>query len=141
MIFRGVITEDGKYFLPDSKREWEAHKQSLAGYEVEVDLWKRRAKRSLQQNRWMHSFLRPLSEVSGVTVPRLKLLGLIEVFGCDKIGDVWVANKTSTTECDTQEMGDLCEWFVQHAAEQYNLVILYPDEFKAKRKKAARKAA
>lgn len=138
MIFRGLITEDGKYFLPDSKSEWNAHKMRLAGHEVEVDMWKRRSKRSLNQNKWMHAFLRPLSEASGYTVPRLKLLGLIEVFGVDKISDQFVPIKTSTTDCDTQEMGDLCEWFVQYAAEQYNLVILYPDEFKREKKKRER---
>lgn len=140
MIHRGLITEDGKYFIPDDKASWNAQKQSLAGYEVEVDLWKRRSKRSLKQSAWMHAFLRPLSEASGETVPRLKLIGLINVFGTDKVGDKFVPIKTSTTECNTEEMGDLCEWFVQYAAETYNLMILYPDEFKRQKRKAQQAA-
>jgi len=135
VIFRGVITEDGRRFLPDERAPWEAAKMALAGYEVAVELYKWRSKRTLKQNRWMHAFLRPLSEISGMTVPRLKLLGLIEVFGVDKVGDVYVPVKASTTECNTEEMGDLCEWFVQHAAEHYSLVILYPDEFKRARQR------
>lgn len=132
-----MLDESG-VFIPDDRPAWNAHRLSLAGFAVEVDLWKHRGKRSLKQNRWMHAFLRPLSEASGETVPRLKLLGLVNVFGVDKIGDTWIPVKSSTTECNTEEMGDLCEWFVQYAAEKYDLMILYPDEFKRQKRKLAK---
>lgn len=134
MIFKGMLDESGR-FIPDDRPAWNAHRHALSGYAVEVDMWKHRAKRSLQQNRWMHAFLRPLAEAAGETVPRIKLLGLVNVFGVDKIGDTFIPVKSSTTECNTEEMGDLCEWFVQYAAEHYGLMILYPDEFKAAKKK------
>lgn len=134
MIFKGMLTESG-VFIPDDRPAWNAHRHALAGFAVEVDMWKHRAKRSLSQNRWMHAFLRPLAEAAGETVPRLKLLGLVNVFGVDKIGDTFIPVKSSTTECNTEEMGDLCEWFVQYAAEHHGLMILYPDEFKAAKKK------
>jgi hypothetical protein len=134
MIFRGVITEDGKYFLPDAKREWEAHKQSLAGYEVDVSVRKHRSKRSLKQNAWLHAFLGQLAEHWGYRVEELKIAGLSEVFGTHVVMGIVVPIKPHTSELNTIEMSDLCEWFIQKAAED-DVLVLYPEEYKRAQKK------
>lgn len=140
MIFVGVVTDDGKKLLLDYPQDFKTHYAQFAGDEVEVEVRKHRAKRSLKQNRWMHSFLRPLADHLGYTVEELKLVGMVAVFGTHAVMGQTVPVKAHTSQLTTQEMVDLCEWFVQVAAE-HDLVILYPDEFKRARAKAAKHAA
>lgn len=141
MIFRGVITEDGKYFLPDHKSEWEALKRSLAGYEVEAELRKYRSKRSRDQNAFFHSAIAPLAEHLGCTTEELKLDLLGTKYGWRemKSGNK-VPLRLHTSDLNTQEFAELMEHTIQIAAEE-GILILDPSQWKAAKKKKAKKAA
>jgi hypothetical protein len=135
--FVGVVRDDGSKMDFDFPQEYRSFVRTLAGYEVEIEIRKRRSKRSIRQNSWMHAFLGPLAAHWGYTVDELKLVGLSAVFGTKQLQGFVVPEKPHTSGLNTLEMADLCEWFIQKAAED-DFLILYPEEFKKlKHKKVA----
>lgn len=140
MILIGLVRDDGSKLDFDYPTEYRNYIKQFAGHEVEVEIRKRRSKRSDRQNRWLHSFLGELAEFLGYSLEELKLVGLVAVFGTDTIMGFTVPKKPHTSQLNTEEFSDLCEWFVQKAAE-VDFVVLYPEEFKREKKKQARKAA
>jgi hypothetical protein len=141
VIFRGVITEDGKYFLPDSKREWEALKQSLAGYEVDVELRKHRSKRSLDQNAFFHAAIAPLAEHLGYTTEELKLDLLGTKYGWHELkSGTKVPLRLHTSDLNTKDFAELMDHTIQIAAEE-GILILDPSQWKAQKKRSAKTAA
>lgn len=138
MKFVGLVNDEGTRMVFDYPSQYRAFIKTLAGHEVEVELRKKRSKRSLRQNAWFHAFMEPFAASIGETVPDLKLIGLVAVFGTKVVMGYTVPVYAHTSELDTHQFSDLCEWFVQKAAE-CGFVVLYPDEFK--RKKRARRGA
>ncbi len=134
-VWIGVM-QDG-HFHADDGREYTAHCADLDGYEVEQVIRKRRSSRTLRQNRWFHAFMRPLAEHLGYEVEDLKLAGLIALFGTDVVMGYTVPTKPHTSDLNTEEFSDLCEWFVQKAAE-CGFVVLYPEEFKRQHRRGAK---
>lgn len=138
MIFIGVV-QDGTLRL-DWRKQFDAYLAQFEGHEVEVEVRKRRSKRSTRQNRWMHAFLTPLAEHTGSTVEELKLIGLIALWGTHEVMGYTVPVHAHTSELNTAEFSDLCAWYQQKAAE-VGVLILDPDEYRAAKKKAAERAA
>lgn len=135
------LVQDG-IFRPDYEDDHDAFLTTLEGEEVEAIYRKKRSKRTQRQNRWMHSFLRPLAQHLGYSLVQLKLMGLVAVFGTEKVGDYTVPIEPSTADLNTQKCSELCEWFVQMAAElDPPFLILYPEEFKREKKKQIRRGA
>lgn len=133
------LVQDG-IFRPDYERDHADFLATLEGEEVEAIYRKKRSKRSQRQNRWMHSFLRPLAAHLGYSLAQLKLMGLVAVFGTEKVGDYTVPIEPSTAELNTTKCAELCEWYVQMAAElDPPFLILYPEEFKREKRKRERK--
>jgi len=56
-------------------------------------------------------------------VPDLKLAGLIAVFGTKQVHGYTVPVYAHTSDLDTSQFSDLCEWFVEQAA-RCNFVVL-----------------
>lgn len=139
MIFVGTVRDDGSRLDFDYPNDYRAYIKQFAGHEVEVEVRKRRSKRSIRQNAWLSSFLRPLAEFLGYEFEELKLIGLVAVFGTKVVMGYTVPEQAHTSELNTEQFSDLCEWFVQKAAE-VNFVVLYPEEFKRKKKKEQRAA-
>lgn len=139
-IFPAYVTDDGhvKFDFPSQAHQF--NREYLAGHEVYVEVYKRRGKRSIQQNRWLYAFLGPLAEKLGVTVEELKLIGLIALWGTRVVMGYRVPEKAHTSDLNTEEFSDLCAWYQQKAAE-VGVLILDPQEWKAEKRKAARKAA
>lgn len=127
-------------FRADDAAEYAALVSDLDGYEVEQVLRKKRSTRSLRQNRWFWSFMKPLAEHLGYEVEELKLVGLIAVFGTHAVMGYTVPVHAHTSELNTEEFADLCAWFVQKAAE-IDFLILTPDEFKREKKQHQRRGA
>lgn len=142
-IFIGLIQMDERIrerrFIPDYEQEYAAHLEQFDGHEVEMVLRKRRSTRSLRQNRWFHAFMRPFAEHLGYPVEELKLAGLIALFGTDVVMGFTVPKKPHTSELNAEEFSDLCEWFVQKAAE-CDFLVLYPEEFKRKKRQEQKQA-
>lgn len=134
-VWIGVIQDS--IFRADEEREYNALVGELEGYEVEQVLRKKRSTRTLRQNRWLWSFLRELAEHLGYEVEELKLVGLVAVFGTKVVGGYTIPEQPHTSLLNTEQFSDLCEWFVQKAAE-VDFLVLYPDEFKRKKQQHAR---
>lgn len=139
--FHGFAFPDGRSTL-DTPSFWKAFVKELAGadgHEITITAHRRRKKRSLKQNAWLHAFLQQLAAHWGNTVEELKTVGLAEVFGTHVVMGVVMPVKPHTSELTTTEMCDLCEWFIQKAAED-DVLVLYPDEFKREKKKQQKAA-
>jgi hypothetical protein len=140
--FHGFAFPDGRSTL-DAPSLWREFVKQLAGAdgnEFTITAHRRRKRRSLKQNAWLHAFLQQLAEHWGYTVEELKTVGLSEVFGTHVVMGVVMPIKPHTSELSTSEMCDLCEWFIQKAAED-DVLVLYPDEFKREKRKREKKAA
>lgn len=141
-ILIGVVRDDGSKLDFDYPDDYREHIKQLAGHEVEIEIRKRRSTRSDRQSRWMHSFLRPLAKRLGTTLEELKLIGLVANWGTHDVMGFTVPVKPNTSKLNTEEHADLCEWYVQKAAElDPPFLILYPEEFKREKKKQQKKAA
>ncbi len=127
-------------FHADEAQEYAEHVSQLDGYEVEQVLRKKRSTRTLRQNRWLWSFLEKLADHLGYEVEELKLIGLIAVFGTKVVGGYTIPEQPHTSHLNTEQFSDLCEWFVQKAAE-VDFLVLYPDEFKRQKAKAQKQHA
>ncbi len=139
--FVGIVREDGSRLDFDFPSQYRAFITTLAGEEVEIDIRKKRTKRTLKQNAYLHAAIKPFADHCGYTVEELKLALLGECFGYHQVNGVTLPVKLHTSELNTQEFVEITELLIQRAAEQ-DVMILYPEEFKReKRKQAARKAA
>jgi hypothetical protein len=145
--FHGFVDRDGKLTL-DHPKAFKAYYQRFAGDEIEIDLRKRRTKRSDRQNRAFWAALTPWAHELGYEPVELKdeLLGLL--WGYEEVvskltGEVRrVPIKGRSSKLTTQEMSELYEFMAVKAAET-GYVMELADEFSArkqaesKRKKAA----
>jgi hypothetical protein len=145
--FHGFVDQDGKLTL-DHRAAFQAYAKRLAGEEVELEIRKRRTKRSDRQNRAFWSALTPWAHFLGYEPVELKneLLGLL--WGYEEVvskltGEVRrVPIKGRSSKLTTQEMSELYEFMAVKAAET-GYVIELADEFNArkqaesKRKRAA----
>lgn len=140
VTFVGLVTEDGKRLLLDFPDAFKAFYQQFAGHEVEIELRKRRTKRTLKQNAYLHAAIKPFADHCGYTVEELKLALLGECFGYHQVNGVTLPVKLHTSELSTQEFVEITELLIQRAAEQ-DVLILYPEEFKREKAKARKQAA
>lgn len=138
MTFIGLITEDGKKLILDYPDQFKAFYAPFAGHEVEVEIRKRRTKRTLKQNAYLHAVIKPYADHLGYTVEELKLALLGECFGYHQVNGVTLPLKLHTADLTTQEFVDITELLIQKAAED-NLMLLYPEEFKKQQRKRERK--
>lgn len=141
--FTGMISDDAKTLLINYPDQLKADYTMLAGYAIEGEIRKLRSTRSIRQNAWLHSFLggdKGLAQFLGYTLEELKLVGLVALWGTHEVMGMTLPVKPRTSKLTTEEFSDLCEWFVQKAAE-VDFLVLYPEEFKRKKKAQQRKAA
>jgi hypothetical protein len=134
----GLVTEDGKKLMLDYPDQFKAEYAHFAGYEVEVEIRKKRTKRSLKQNAFLHAAIKPFADHCGYTVEELKLALLGECFGYHQVNGVTLPVKLHTADLSTQEFCDITELLMQKAAEE-NILILAPDEFRREKKKQLRR--
>lgn len=137
MIFIATVRDDGSKLDLDYPKDFRAHIQQFAGHEVELEVRKRRSKRSLRQNAWLHSFLGGFAEHCGYSLEEMKLVGLVALWGTNDVMGCTIPKKPHTSQLNTEEFSDLCEWFVQKAA-GLDYLVLYPEEFKRDKKKQQR---
>lgn len=136
-LFPAYIEDDGRVKFDFPTQAHAFNREYLKGHDVYVEIYKRRGKRSVKQNRWLYAFLKPLAEVLGVTVEELKLIGLVALWGTHDVMGYRVPVKAHTSDLDTEEFSDLCAWYQQKAAER-GVLILDPNEWKAAKRKRER---
>lgn len=130
-VFIGTVDEDGKVH-PDYPSKMHAfNREYFAGHEVEIEIRKRRSKRSLKQNSAYHASIQPLAEHLGYTTEELKLAMLGGCFGWREIHGANIPIKLHTSELDTQQFSDLMAYTTRIAAE-HDVLILDPSEWKAR---------
>lgn len=140
-LFIGVVRDDGSkldFDSPDEYRDFiRAH---FAGHEVEIEIRKRRSKRSLRQNSAYHASIQPLAEHLGYTVEELKLVMLGGCFGWHTVAGAQMPDRMHTSELNTEDFADLMAYTMQIAAEN-DIVILDPSQWKAEKRKSTRRDA
>ncbi len=140
-IFRGFCDEAGVFKLdyPEQFRRFVA--ATLKGEEVELEIRKRRTKRSDQQNRLLWALLTPWAHFLGYEPVELKdeLLGLLwgyEEHISKLTGEVLrVPNKARSSKLTTAEFTEFIDFMAIKAAET-GYVMEMPDERAPKRRAA-----
>lgn len=141
--FLGFVDDTGKLSL-DHQAAFRAYAKRLAGNEVEIEIRKRRVRRSDRQNRAFHACITPWALSEGHDIEDLKDDLLREVFGLRETvntltGEVkHVLAEPHTSTLDTAKFAHLMERTVEIAA-RCGVVLELPGEFNA-RKQAEAKA-
>lgn len=143
--FLGFVKDDGRLEL-DNRAAFLAYVRKFKGEEVELEIRKRRTKRSDRQNRAFHAMVTPWANEEGWAIDDLKRELMGEVFGRKEFtspvtGEMsWTPLKFHTSKLTVQEFNLLMERAVEIAA-GCGVILQLPDEYLAERKKRARAAA
>jgi len=139
-IFPGMCHDNGSLTLDFPSKAHEFNRHHFAGHEVTIEVYKRRSKRSLKQNAFLHAAIEPWATHIGETVTGLKIMLLGEVFGWTTIHGHAVPTKDHTSELNTEEFSDVMAYAMQAAAED-GVLILDPSQYIAEKRKREKKAA
>lgn len=139
-IFIGTVDEQGRVHPDYPSKMHEFNRAHFAGHEVEIEIRKRRSKRSLKQNAAYHAAIAPLAEHLGYTTEELKLAMLGGCFGWHEISGAQLPIRLHTSDLNTEEFSDLMAYTNQIAAEA-GILILDPSEWKAAKRKQLRRVA
>lgn len=139
-IFPAYIDEHGKVTFDFASKAHEFNREHFADNEVFVEIYKRRAKRSLKQNAAYHASIQPLAEHLGYTVEELKLAMLGGAFGWKNVNGCQLPERMHTSDLNTEDFNDLMAYTNQIAAE-HGILILDPSQWKAEKRKQARQAS
>lgn len=143
--FIGMVTAEGKLLL-DFPSQFKAYTKRLAGEEVELELRKRRTKRSLRQNSGFHAMVTPWARDEGHQIDELKRDLLAEIFGTEEYvspvnGKVKsVPAKKHTSSLSVQEFCVLIEETMRIAAE-CGYILISPEEYTLAKEEALKQAA
>lgn len=138
-IFPGFCDDDGKVRADFPSKMHEFNRAHFAGDEIEIEIRKRRSKRSLAQNAAYHAAITPLAEFLGYTVEELKLAMLGGCFGWKNVNGCQLPERMHTSDLNTQDFSDLMAYTNQIAAE-HDILILDPSQWKAAKKKQQKRA-
>jgi hypothetical protein len=139
-LFIGTVDEQGRVHADFPSKMHEFNRAHFAGHEVEIEIRKRRSKRSLKQNAAYHAAIAPLAEHLGYTTEELKLAMLGGCFGWHEEGHLkGLPLRLHTSDLNTEEFSDLMAYTNQIAAE-HDVLILDPSQWKAAKRKKAKAA-
>jgi hypothetical protein len=140
--FPGFVDDAGKLTL-DHRAAFDAYAKRFKGEEVEIEIRKRRTKRSDKQNRAFHACITPWALGEGHSIEDLKKDILREVFGEREVinaitGEVRMElAEPHTSTLDTVRFAHLMERTVEIAA-GCGVILELPDEFKARKQQEAK---
>ena len=146
-LFVGFVNAEGRLQL-DFPAQFKAFAKKFTGEEVELEIRKRKAKRSQKQNAGFHAMVTPWARDEGHQIDELKRDLLVEIFGTvehtNPITGVvsLVPAKKHTSGLSVQEFCLLIEETMRIAAE-CGYILVSPEEYKLAKEAAAkqRKAA
>ena len=140
--FIGFCEQDGTWAL-DNQRQFDSYVAAkFRGEEIEIEVRKRRTRRSDQQNKLLWALLTPWSHFLGYEPTELKdeLLGLLwgyEEHTSKLTGEVLrVPNKGRSSKLTTAEFSELIDFMAIKAAET-GYVMDLPDEARTRTRAAA----
>jgi hypothetical protein len=143
--FIGFVTPQGKLLL-DFPTAFKAYVRKFAGDEVELEIRRKREKRSLRQNAAFWAMLTEWARSEGWTLDDLKDAVMAEAFGTEEItmpitGELRrVPAKRHSSALTVTEFVHLIEETMRLAAE-CGVVLMAPDEYKKAKEVAQKKAA
>lgn len=137
-IFPGFITDEGKVKFDKPTEAHTFNREYFAESEVTIEIYKRRSKRSKDQNAWMHVAIKPLADKLGVTVTSLKLILLGETFGWATVLGKPFPIRDATSDLNTEEFSDVMA-IAQQLAAEHGVLILDPSQWKAAKRKQQRR--
>jgi hypothetical protein len=141
--FIGFVKDDGTLTL-DAPAAFRAFYRRFAGDEIEVEIRKRRTKRSDRQNAAFWAAITPWAHELGYEPNELKTELMALLWGYDEVpspltGELRVVpTKARSSRLNTQEFCELMEFAAVKAAET-GYVLLLGDEYKAAKAEAAKK--
>lgn len=128
-IFYGDIDKQCRVVLHEQERylQW---KRSLSGKPIELVLRRKRSKRSLDQNAYIHAVPIPLvAEKMGESINDAKLIMMGEKWGWHIVRGYRLPVKGHTSEMTTAECAEFIEWAPMWAATELDgLYIPLPNE-------------
>ena len=132
-IFVGRVDTAGRVRLNDIGLfyRWT---RTLTEQVIEVVVRKRRTRRTLDQNAYIHAVPIPmLADHFGNTIPEMKLALMGECWGWkrDPATGKELPIKPHTSEMDVEECTHFIEWVIPWAATEHQFVIPYPSEVEA----------
>lgn len=140
-LFIGIVDEQGRVHFDHPTQAHQFNMAHFAGHEVEIEIRKRRSKRSLKQNAAYHASIQPLAEFLGYTVEELKLAMLGGAFGWHDEGPrKGLPLRLHTSDLNTEDFSDLMAYTMQVAAE-HDILILDPSQWKNEKRKQSRRRA
>lgn len=135
--YPGRVTAHGQLYASD-RRPFLAYLRTLAGEDVEITVMKRRSKRSLSQNAWLHGVALPLiADHCGYDVherERLhydllaKYFGTIVVSGLVPGAPTRIVPVKTSSQLTTKEFAEYMDWIVRFSASELGVVIPLPDD-------------
>jgi hypothetical protein len=143
--FIGFVTPEGKLLL-DFPSAFKAFVRKFAGDEVELEIRRKREKRSLRQNAAYHAMITPWCREEGHAIDELKRDLLMEIFGTEEhtnpiTGVVTLVPKEArTSHLSVTDFCQLIEETMRIAAE-CGYVLVAPDEYRKAKEQAQKKAA
>lgn len=128
-IFYGEVDTQCRVVLHEQAKYLQ-HKRSLAGKPIELVLRRKRSKRSLDQNAYLHAVpFMLISEAMGENINDVKLIVMGEKWGWHTVRGYQLPVKGHTSELTTAEGAELIEWLPMWAATELNgLYIPLPNE-------------
>lgn len=129
-VFLGRVIVGGILVL-DQPADYARYRRRLEGQLVEVVLRKRRSKRSIDQNDYLHAVPFPMiAKETGDDIEGTKFDVMGEWSGWRQVkrSGLWVPNKLHTSERTVEEISELIEWIPPWALRVLNLNIPLPNE-------------
>lgn len=142
--FLGFVRDDGTLTL-DTPAAFKAFYRRFAGDEIELEVRKRRTKRSDRQNAAFWAAITPWAHELGYEPNELKTELMALLWGYDEVSSPLtgelriVPHKARSSRLTTQEFCELMEFAAVKAAET-GYVLLLGEEYKAAKAEAAKKA-
>jgi hypothetical protein len=129
-LFCGRVLQGGLLVL-DRPKDYAKHLRSLAGQYVEIVARKRRTKRSLDQNAYIHVAATLASEHTGYTLAEVKLIWMGECWGWHTVAGHELPVKPHTSDMTVDEASYFIDWVGPWSLEHMGVEIPPPERVAA----------
>jgi hypothetical protein len=132
-VFEATVTAAGRLrFTEDERLKLDSYVSTLAGERVDVIVKKHAAKRSLDQNAYLHAEPFPkIADAMGDSVEGAKYVLMGECWGWkySEAAKREVPVQPSTSSMTVPQCTQFIDWLIPFAADMWGLQILLPDEW------------
>jgi len=130
ITYFGSVDENGILKIKD-RRGFDKYLLQFKEKDVTIDIKRKKSKRSLQQNRFFHSWCNLLAEELGYSKDEIKEILKFKFLRVEEInditGDVFTYTK-ETSKLNKMEFADFCSEIQQWTKDKLNITLPLPDE-------------